>query len=184
MRSILEGFPVIEAMAQTVLYRVYTEDEPGYRDAVIQALQKHGIQYFTLMSANGYGPGQGGKQEKTVIIDVATEHSPEKEQAIHAAAEDIRRDNHQQSVLIVRIPAYRKLVTSEKQGKNVDLTIMCKELCDVQHKAVVTVGDNGEPVRKRATARGRIVASFGAWKPLLGNTGVAKGRVVRFGVTS
>jgi hypothetical protein len=180
MRSILEGFPVIEAMAQTVLYRVYTEDEPGYRDAVIQALQKHGIQDFTLMPAYGYGPGQSGKQEKTVIIDVATEHSPENEQAIHAAAEDIRRDNNQQSVLIVRIPAYRKLVTSEKQDKNVDLTIECFEVL----KEVVTVGDNGGPVRKRATARGRIVASFGAWKPLLGNTGVAKGRIVRFGVTS
>jgi hypothetical protein len=184
MRSILEGFPVIEAMAQTVLYRVYTEDEPGYRDAAIQALQKHGIQYFTLVPAVGYGPGQGGKQEKTVIIDVATEHSPENEQAIHAAAEDIRRDNNQQSILIVRIPAYPKLVTSEKQGKDVDLTTMYDVLCIAKDMAEVTVGDNGEPVRKRATARGRIVASFGAWKPLLGNTGVAKGRIVRFGVTS
>jgi hypothetical protein len=132
------------------------------------------------MSADGYGPGQGGKQEKTVIIDVETEHSPEKEQAIHAAAEDIRRDNNQQSVLIVRIPAYRKLVTSEKQGKDVDVLMTM----EIENCLKAVRGGKGGPLRKRATARGRIVASFGAWKPLLGNTGVAKGRIVRFGVTS
>jgi hypothetical protein len=175
---------LIEAMTQKVLYRVYTEDEPGYRDAVIRALQKHGIQHFTLIPAFGYGPGQDGKQEKTVIVDVATEHSPENEQSIHAAAEDIRRDNNQQSVLIVRIPAYPKLVTGEKQGKNVDV-LNTMEVMEVVAKSTMAVrGGNGGPLRKRATARGRIVASFGAWKPLLGNTGVAKGRIVRFGVTS
>jgi hypothetical protein len=172
---------LIEAMTQKVLYRVYTEDKPGYRDAVIRALHKHGIQDFTLIPAYGYGPGQDGKQENTVIVDVATEHSPENEQAIHAAAEDIRRDNNQQSVLIVRIPAYRKFVTGEKQGKNVDVL----DTMEIVVKSTMAVrGGNGGPLRKRATARGRIVASFGAWKPLLGNTGVAKGRIVRFGVTS
>jgi hypothetical protein len=148
--------------------------------AAIQALQKHGFQDFTLIRATGYGPGQDGKQEQTVIVDVATEHSPEKEQAIHAAAEDIRRDNNQQSVLIVRIPAYSKLVTGEKQGKDVDVLMMM----DIAKSMMAVRGGKGGPLRKRATARGRIVARFGAWEPLLGNTGVAKGRIVRFGVTS
>jgi hypothetical protein len=167
-------------MTTSAIYRIYTEDEPGYRDTIIQALQNHGFPYFTLISGVGYGPGQDEKPENTVIIDVATEYNPDKDKAIQDAAEDIRRNNEQQSIFVVRIPAFPKLVTSQEEENPKAWSISSK--LAVRHLPDIVLDENGKPIPERATARGKIVASYGDWEKLLGNAGVVKGKIVRFGI--
>jgi hypothetical protein len=161
-----------------VLYRLYTEDEPGYRKSVVQALQRHGFLDFTLASGVGYGPGQGGKQENVVIIDVATNYTPATDKKIQVAAKDICRDNRQQSVLIVRIPAFPKLVAAPRRRDQTRTTLEFALM--LAHEEPLYVSANGKPARKRAAYRGKVLASFGEWNRLLPNGAVVEGRIARF----
>ena len=160
----------------SALYRIYTEDEPGYRDTIIQALQNHGFPYFTLISAGGYGPGQDGKQENTVIIDVAMpEYTQENNKAIQAAAEEIRKNNEQQTILVVRIPAFPSFVTSQDKKGARFYSISFKR------------NENGKPFIETETAVGKILATYGEWEKLLGKTDVVpskvvKGKIVKSGI--
>ena len=166
---------------QLVLYRLYTEDEPHYRKAIIRALQRRGFSAFTLMSAVGYGPGQGGSQENVVIIDVATEYSSATDKKIQATAKDICRDNVQQSVLVVRVPAFPKLVAASQRPK-CETSTLSACLLPASGSEPDYVGADGKPhpSRKRAAYRGKILAGFGEWERLLGTGKIVEGRIVRF----
>jgi len=162
---------------QVVLYRIYTQDEPVYREAIIRAFQRHGFSDLTLMSAVGYGPGQGGNQENVAVIDIATNYSPGIDRRIQAAASDICRDNRQQSVLVVRVPAYPKLVTTHRADKAITITSHIMRASDSD---ACNVGADERLLRKRASYRGKILASFGAWEGLLGKGEIVQGKLVRF----
>ena len=164
---------------QLVLYRLYTEDQPGYRKSVVQALQRHKFSHFTLASGLGFGPGQNGKQENAVIIDVVTKFSPATDKKIQGIAEDICRENKQQSVLVVRLPAFPKLIAAPLRRAQIATT------CEINQMTLAAdepdfMPSDGRPIRKRATHRGKVLASFGKWEKLLEEQAVVEGRIVRF----
>jgi hypothetical protein len=166
---------------QLVLYHLYTEDEPQYRKAIIRALQRRGFSAFTLMSAVGYGPGQGGSQENVVIIDVATEYSSATDKKIQAIAKDICRDNVQQSVLVVRVPAFPKLVAASRRPKSETSTLKAY-LLPTSDSEPDYVGADGQPrpSRKRAAYRGKVLAGFGEWEKHLPKGAIVQGGFLRF----
>jgi hypothetical protein len=104
-------------MPVQVLYRIYTQDRDDYRDQIIQSLERRGIPDFTLAPAIGYGPGQGGEEEETAIIEVAADDSHRSATRIRGVVDDIRRNNAQQAVLVMCIPVTYSLVTSEEENQ-------------------------------------------------------------------
>ncbi|MGA8492045.1 MAG: hypothetical protein WB711_16585 [Terriglobales bacterium] len=96
------------------LFRILTEDVPGYSDAVIEALHRYGFPYSTTFSGVGYGPDQDDKPENSLAIDVVDDYSPETEKRMMDAVNDIRQENGpkgQGSVLLLCIPTAAALVT-------------------------------------------------------------------------
>jgi hypothetical protein len=96
-------------MTPEVLYRIYTEDTPEYRQEIIRVLSHHGLPHLTFLSAEGYGPDQDGKSEHTVVVEIAV--SPDKELAIMRAVKMLKLRNGQGSVKLVRVGVAGDLVT-------------------------------------------------------------------------
>jgi hypothetical protein len=163
----------------SAFYILYTEDKPQYRKAAIRALKRQGFLHFTVLAGVGYGPGQEGMEESSVKFEVVTAYSPAKDRKIQAVARDICRDNDQQAVFVVRLPAFPKFVVAPQSGETVarDISHML-----ASHEEVDYVGADLQPrpSRKRAAYRGRVLASFGEWKKLLGEGKIVEGRIVRF----
>jgi len=103
------------AMSQRekAIYRILTEDVPGYRDTVIEVLDRHGFPYSTTMPCVGYGPDQGGKPENSVAIDAVLDYDPETDRRMVDAVMEIREKNGpngQGCVLLLCVPAAAELV--------------------------------------------------------------------------
>lgn len=107
-------------MTPEVLYRIYTEDKPEYREEIVRTLRDHGLPHFTFVSAEGYGPDQDGKSEHTVVVEITT--SPEREPAVSRAVKMLKLRNGQGSVKLVCVgvagalmtdPAFRVSVTQD-----------------------------------------------------------------------
>jgi hypothetical protein len=96
-------------MTPEVLYRIYTEDKPEYRQEIVRVLSDHGLPHFTFVPAEGYGPDQDGKSEHTVVVEIAV--SPETEPAIMRAVKMLKLSNGQGSVKLVRVGVAGALVT-------------------------------------------------------------------------
>jgi hypothetical protein len=128
-------------MTPEVLYRIYTEDKPEFRQEIVRVLSAHGLPHFTFVPAEGYGPEQDGKSEHTVVVEIAV--SPEKEPAIMRAVKMLKLRNGQGSVKLVRVgiegdlvtdPTFRVSVTSDGRvvgvlvrDPNGDVPTMTKE---------------------------------------------------------
>jgi len=135
------------------------------------------------MSAVGYGPGQGGSQENVVIINVATEYSSATDKKIQAIAKDICRDNVQQSVLVVRVPAFPKLVAASRRPKSETRTLKAYLLPTSDSEPEPEhVGVDGQrrPARKRAAYRGKVLAGFGEWEKHLPKGAIVQDGFLRF----
>lgn len=76
------------------MYRIYTEDTN--RKGIESILNKH-VTGATLIPTRGCWHG---KCEDALIIEIAGEPLAE----VHAVARDIKRENHQETVLIVEVP--------------------------------------------------------------------------------
>jgi len=141
-------------------------------------LKRNGFPHFTLFSTAGHGPGQRGLQENTVVIEVLVEEyrGPDTDGEIEALAGEIRRKNKQQTVLLMRIPAFHKFKVARQRGerrKNVTQE-------PVEHVISHYLTAEERPARSRAAYRGKVLAGFGEWGKLLGNDAKVKGKIVRF----
>jgi hypothetical protein len=157
-----------------MIYQIYTEDLPRHRKAVVRALKNHGFPYCTIAgSADGYGPDQGGKPETSMMIWVAVpRYTKRVEKRMRQAVEAIRDKNGDQgSVLVVRIPAYPKLIIRPKRRRASSV--------DTHTATISNKLSGGPPVAARAT-RGRIMAVGGNWEKLLPKNAELRGKIVRF----
>lgn len=149
-----------------VLYRIYTED--AHRKALVSALQRaefpalsdSHLPGFTLIPAVGYGEGQGGNMESSLVCDVIVPYSDETDEKMQTVAEDIRRENADQAVvLIVRIPcALEKVWKKEVQSA---FPFATKDAQEIRP----TAEDWQQSLAKEKV--GKIVARVGEWKKLL-----------------
>jgi len=101
------------AQREKAIYRILTEDVPGFRDTVIDVLDHHGFPYSTTMPCVGYGPDQGGEPENSVAIDVVVDYNPETDSRMVDAVKEIREKNGpdgQGCVLLLCVPAAAELV--------------------------------------------------------------------------
>jgi hypothetical protein len=179
---------MVTKLNESVLYRIYTENTPPYRQTAIRALRRNGFPHFTLFSANGYGPGQRGLEEYSVVIEVLVEdyRGRDTDGKIEAIAGEIRRKNKQQTVLLMRIPAFHKFKDSHRSSKTRrTITGRITRRCAIPTPPqadvdLVDIGGRPIPPGKRASRRGRILAGFGQWEKLLGNGAVVQGSTVRF----
>jgi len=96
-------------MEPEVLYRIYTQDKPEYREEIVRTLSAHGLPHFTFVPGEGYGPDQDGKPEHTVVVEIAT--SPESEPAVIRAVKMLKLRNGEGSVKLVRVGVAGALVT-------------------------------------------------------------------------
>jgi hypothetical protein len=169
---------VAAKLEESVLYRIYTEDTPRYRQAVIRNLKRNGFPHFTLFSTDGYGPGQRGLQENTAVIEVLVEEyrGLDTDREIEALAGQIRRKNKQQTVLLMRIPAFHKFKVARQRGKR--RKSVTQDRVDVISHHLWAEGRG--PARNRAAYRGKVLAGFGEWEKLLANDARVEGRIVRF----
>jgi hypothetical protein len=140
-------------MAAQVLYRIYTEDRKDYREQIIHSLKRRGIPDFTLAPAIGYGPGQGGQQEPTAIIEVAADDSPLNVSRIRGVVDDIQRNNFQQSVLVMAIPVAHSMVISQEENQ---LQLPIEGILEPQRK-----------LEDRFIRKPWVVARTGKWQMLL-----------------
>ena len=107
-----------------------------------------------------------------------------------AVADDICEGNGpkgkgQTSVLLVRIPAYPKLVAASRRPKDETRTssCFCLQEASVADDYDYIVGDDGKPLpprKRRAAYRGKVLASSGEWGKLLGEGNLIEGRIIRF----
>jgi hypothetical protein len=156
-----------------VLYKIYTED--AHRKALIRALQRaefpalpdSRLPGFTLIPAVGYGEGQSGNMESSLVCDVIVPYSDETDEKMQTVAEDIRRENADQAVvLIVRVPCIPELVC-KKESKNQDQGALPFAIEDAQEiRLTAELGlDWRQSLAKEKV--GKIVARIGKWKKLL-----------------
>jgi hypothetical protein len=156
---------------------------------VVRALRRHRFKHFTLSPGVGYGPDQGGKQENAMVIWVAIDRYTKKvHKRMMAVADDICEGNGpkgkgQTSVLLVRIPAYPKLVAAPRRpkGETIHAVTACLQLASDDGPYIV--GDDGKPLpsrKRRAAYRGKVLASSGEWGKLLGEGNLIEGRIIRF----
>lgn len=85
-----------------MLYRIYTEDLNRERIGDLATLRLP--QGFTLLDGRGCW---NGNCENSLVIEAAGDNI---ESAVTALAADIKRENHQQAVLVVSIPAESELI--------------------------------------------------------------------------
>lgn len=158
---------------ESVLYRIYTED--ANRKAVIRTLQAAGLpplrdnpeSGFTLLPGVGYGAGQGGGMESSLVCDVVVPYSDETDQKMQTLAEDIRRENANQAVvLIVRVPCVAEVVR-KKESKNHDQGAFQFAIEDAKAIRPIAKFETDGPQRPRKAKVGKIVARIGEWKKLL-----------------
>jgi hypothetical protein len=160
-----------------VIYQIYTQDLPRYRRKVVRVLKENGFAYFTISPPNaGYGPDQDGKQENTMMIWVAVEnYRRQVDKRMTRVAECLCEYNGpkgkgQSSVLLVRIPAYPKLVKKKKRA-SCNLTAKLTSYCRTAEWA------QDHPPR---ASRGKVIAAEGNWATLLPSNAELRGKIVRF----
>jgi len=149
-------------VASHLLFRIYTEDKPERRDAIIGALRKCGVG-FTII-AGGVGQAPNATPEPSAIIDVVTENNDEQIQKIKDLAEEIRQKNDDQdAVLMACAEVSAKLVEKIKTAeKDEDLR---RQTMVLDKEWTVEL----EPTRRPVSfLKGRIVLSIGNWHNLLG----------------
>ena len=157
--STLNSLSTKSCAAKQVLYRIYTEDRDDYRERIIHALKTRGIPDFTVAPAIGYGPGQDGQQERTAIIEVASEDDLPTKKAIRDVVDDIRRYNTQQSVFVLSFPIEYSLVPPQLQER----------LPFPNDKILERPRDASEPQREQKNkfvGKPKIVAYCGKWQML------------------
>jgi hypothetical protein len=165
--------PVREGEDGQVIYQIYTQDLPRYRRMVVRVLKENGFAYFTISPPNaGYGPDQNGKQEDTMMIWVAVEnYSWRVDKRMARVAECLCEHNGpkgqgQSSVLLVRIPAYPKLVKKRRRA-SCNLTATVRRHC-------------GPSLPAPRASRGKVMAAAGDWATLLPQNAELRGKIVRF----
>jgi hypothetical protein len=147
-----------------VLYRIFTQDREDYRNTIIHSLKARGIPDFTIVGpAFGYGPGQGGLPERTVVIEVAADDSLPQLRAIRGVVDDIKHKNNQQSVFVVAFPVEHCLVPSEIENQ---LLLPIEEISKPQRK-----------LKGRFVKKPWIVARSGKWQMLLRVVEASMGKV-------
>lgn len=156
-----------------MIYQIYTQDLPRYRRKVVRVLKENGFAYFTISPPNaGYGPDQDGKQENTMMIWVAVENYRRRvDKQMTRVAECLCEHNGpkgkgQSSVLLVRIPAYPKLVKKKKRVS-----------CNLSSKIIRNCGTSSPAPR---ASRGKVIAAEGNWATLLPKNAELRGKLVRF----
>lgn len=170
-----------------MIYQIYTEDLPRNRKKIARALKKHGFPYCTIAgSADGYGPNQAGKQETSMMIWVAVErYSGERtDKRMERAVKEIRKKNGDQgSVLLVRIPAFPKLIGRPKRRRaSSDGSCSCTARQTTVALPVPRMPGEGMTVSVPRVTRARIMAVSGNWEKLLPKNTELRGRskIVRF----
>jgi hypothetical protein len=164
-----------------VLYRIYTED--ANRKAVIRALQSaefpalcdNRLPGFTLIPAVGYGEGQNGYMESSLLCDVLVPYSDETDEKMQKVAEDIRRENHDQTLLlIVRFPCAPEFVWKSEPPTVDDQGALQFAVEDQQTRLIAQLGIDGVSTTSQSehSSKGKIVAAIGEWKKLLAGTDI------------
>lgn len=178
---------MVTKLQQSVLYRICTEDRPQFRHAIIRALRRNGFRHFTLVSTAGYGPGQRGLEEYSVVIEILVEdyRGPDTDGKIETIAGEIRRKNDQQTVLLMRIPAFHKFKVARRSSKNrQNQTHTIRHHLRRQSPDICFADKDGRPrpPRKRASYRTKILVGLGEWKKLLGSHDAIpdSGGIIRF----
>ena len=103
-----------------------------------------------------------------------------------AVADDICESNGpkgkgQTSVLLVRIPAYPKLVAAPRRPKGETRTSRaCCLLTSDSEPDYVSVDGQPRPARKRAAYRGKGLAGFGDWEKHLPKGAIVQDGFLRF----
>ena len=155
-----------------VLYRIYTED--ANRKAVIRALQRaefptlrdSRLPGFTLIPAVGYGEGQGGSMESSLVCDVVVPYNDETDERMQTVAEDIRRENADQAVvLIVRVPCVPEMIgKNESKDKDQGAFPFVEDAQQIRLATELGLDWRQSLAKKRV---GKIVARIGEWQKLL-----------------
>lgn len=164
------------------IYQIYTEDLPRHRKAIVRALKSHGFPYCTIAgSADGYGPDQDGKPETAMMIWVAAErYSKTADKRMERAVKEIREKNGDQgSVLLVRIPAYHKLIRRPKRRRVLSVE-SCGCTARPTYEARPRMPGEGLSVPVPRPTQGRIMTVGGNWERLLPKNAELRGKIVRF----
>lgn len=163
-----------------MLYRIYTED--ANRKAVIRALQSaefptlrdKRLPGFTLIPAVGYGEGQNGYMESSLVCEVLVPYSDETDEKMQKVAQEIRRENDDQTLLlIVRFPCVPEFVwKTEPETDDQGALPFAAE--DQQTRLIAQLGIDGVSTTSQSQrlTRGKIVSAIGEWKKLLAGANI------------
>lgn len=92
------------------LYRICTENVPGYRHMIAQSLEQFEINAFTVLEGTGYW---NGRSEKAFVIEIVGPGTEMFAATIRGIAWAIKAENGphgQQAVLIQMIPLHSELI--------------------------------------------------------------------------